>query len=323
MSRSVGGAGLRDLQALFGAGTCRGRSDGQLLERFADGRGRSPEAESAFAALVDRHGAMVHRVARSILRDRDAADDAFQGVFLVLAERAGTLRVDETLGPWLHAVTVRVASKLRTATARARRREATAAALATTSYEPRLPDDLGAALHEEIARLPDRQRLAVVLCHVEGLTHDEAAARLGWPVGTVRSRLARGRERLRARLTRRGLAPSALPIGAGLVRSIPAAVRGGLAASTVRLAVSAVEGGSLKATGTVPAALAAAVLGTLSELTVIHRIKWLLGLALAGSLAAGASLFAQSGPAGDVEVHDRNGRLEAGRRRPANHRPRL
>jgi len=285
---TISEAALRDLRTIFEAGAGGGRPDGELLERFVERSG--PDAEAAFAVLVARHGPMVQRVARSVLRDRHEADDAFQAAFLVLSRRAGSLCGREEIGPWLYGVTVRVASKMRVGRARRLRRDAEAAKHAPVAYEPEPPDDLGAALHEEIARLPDRHRLPVVLCLVEGLSHDAAAVRLGWPVGTVRSRLARARERLRERLARRGLSPSVTSIGTLLVRSGDATVARRLAAEAARAAVSC-KSGSIAA-GTVPATVAATAQDILRSFLMVRIQNGLIGLAALSLFATGATLTA-------------------------------
>jgi RNA polymerase sigma factor (sigma-70 family) len=185
-----------------------------LLSRYVAREGDS--AESAFAALVERHGPMVFRVCRTILGDEHGAQDAFQATFLILARRAGSLWVRDTLGPWLYGVAYRTSSCARSATARRRTHERNAAERSPRVVEESEWDDIGPVLHEEVNRLPERYRSAVVLCYLEGLTHEQAAERLRCPVGTVRSRLATGRERLRRRLVRRGLAPSAAMLDASI-----------------------------------------------------------------------------------------------------------
>jgi RNA polymerase sigma factor (sigma-70 family) len=155
---------------------------------------------------------MVLRVCRASLRDPDAADDAFQATFLVLARRAGSLRVGDTVGPWLHGVAQRVAAGSRGAESRRKALQKRYFEKTPTRIEEPSRDDLGPALHDAIERLPEPLRAAVVLCYLQGLTHEEAATSLGWPVGTVRSRLARARDQLRRRLTRLGwTTSSALP----------------------------------------------------------------------------------------------------------------
>jgi len=210
----------RQIDALIRYGTIAGLTDRELLEKFArDGD------ERAFAGLVERHGAMVERTCLAILRDEHEAQDAFQAAFLLLARRAGRLWVGGSLGPWLHAVAWRVAVDSRKARARRRKHERRAGGRtpARVSSEAGCDSGLAAALHEEIGWLPARYRAVVVLCDIEGRTHVEAARLLGCRVGTVKSRQARARTRLRRQLTRRGLAPSVGLIG-GVIAEARAAV---------------------------------------------------------------------------------------------------
>jgi RNA polymerase sigma factor (sigma-70 family) len=198
-----------DLRGLFRDGTATGLGEGPLLDRFVS-RGDA----AAFAALVARHGPMVWGVCRRALHDPNDAEDAFQATFLVLARRAGKIRRRDRLGGWLHGVACKVAARARCERRRdaTRRAEPGAEPAVPAADDPAEARERAALLHEEIDRLPDKYREPVVLCHLEGCTHDEAAARLGWPVGTVRGRLARGRDRLRDRLARRGLGvPAVLP----------------------------------------------------------------------------------------------------------------
>jgi len=197
---------LRQLGTLLAIGTAGELTDGQLLERFATRAGDA--AEHAFATLVERHGPMVLRVCRGVLFDPNDAEDAFQATFLVLVQKARSLWVCESLGPWLHQVALRTASCARSAAARRQRHERVAAVSVRASHADS-HDDLGHVLHEEIDRLPESFRISVILCDLEGRTHEQAARHLGWPVGTVKSRLTRARERLRDRLTRRGVSPTA------------------------------------------------------------------------------------------------------------------
>jgi RNA polymerase sigma factor (sigma-70 family) len=205
----------RYVRMLFDVGTIGGLTDGQLLERFI---AQGPEAsELAFATLVERHGPMVFRVCRSVLRDPDEAHDAFQATFLVLVRRASSLWVRDSLGPWLHQVAYRVASCARADGARRRRHERRAAELSGPARHEEDHDDLGDVLHDEVNRLPSGCRAAVVLCYFDGMSPEQAAGQLGCPVGTVQSRLARGRARLRTRLMRRGLAPALGALATGVV----------------------------------------------------------------------------------------------------------
>ena len=202
-------------------GTLAGVSDGQLLARFA--AHRDDLAEIAFAALVHRHGPMVLRVCRQVLGDPHAAEDAFQVTFLILARKAGSIGRPELLGHWLHGVALRTAREARMRDARRRRRES-----ARTDNDPPEPitdcrpeltlvcrEELE-ALHEAVASLPERYRVPLVLCELEGLSYQDAALRMGCPVGTIGVRLSRARQRLREQLVRRGVAPSAALLAAFL-----------------------------------------------------------------------------------------------------------
>jgi RNA polymerase sigma factor (sigma-70 family) len=215
------------IRHLFDSGTCTGLSDARLLERFVTHRD-----EAAFAALVARHGALVLNTCRAVLKDPNAADDAFQATFVLLFRKAGSIRGRDALGAWLHRVAYRTA--LEAQSAAARRREVEKAAYLLRASETRPPDDLGAVLHEEIERLPDRFRLAVVLCDLDGMTRDQAADTLRCTEGSVRARLAKGRELLRRRLTRRGIT-FAVPLAA------PAGIPESLVTTTLRVAAGEVS----------------------------------------------------------------------------------
>jgi RNA polymerase sigma factor (sigma-70 family) len=222
------------MQVLFGVGTCAGMTDGQLLERFMAGRDEA--GELAFETLVTRHGPLVMRVCRNVLDDPHDIHDAFQAVFLVLARRANAIRHRQSVGSWLYGVAVRVSARARVTAIRRhiRDRRTMGAAEAIVAVVPNQDDtspiernEHAEVVHQELSRLPERYRAPVVLCYLEGLTHDEAAARLSWPVGTVRSRLARARDRLRNRLTRRGVsAPASIgPMATWLVGDPVASTR--------------------------------------------------------------------------------------------------
>jgi RNA polymerase sigma factor (sigma-70 family) len=238
MNGDKGGLALRYIQTLFEDGTLRGLTDGQLLERFAGRAGMASEA--AFTLLVERHGPMVLRVCRAVLADSHAAEDAFQATFLVLAQKAASLRVGDTIGPWLHQVAFRVASCARSAEVRRCKHEARAAALRVVSAHNDTPEDIWPIVHAEVNALPKCYRSVVVLCCLEGQSHTQAAQQLGCPVGTVQSRLARGRDRLRDRLARRGLDPSAFTV---VMAATPkAAIPGPLLHAAARLASVLVAG---------------------------------------------------------------------------------
>jgi RNA polymerase sigma factor (sigma-70 family) len=225
----------RLIRTLYNVGTTRELTDGQLLERFATEA--SEVSELAFAALVERHQAMVWRVCRAIVRDEHAAEDAFQATFLVLVRRARSLWVQDSLAPWLHQVACRTAACLRSRIGRRHRHErrfAERQADQVVEAPPFRELDLEASIHEEVDRLPEKYRAPIVLCDLEGRTHREAARCLGWPIGTVKSRQAQARELIRSRLVRRGFG---LALASAVVMALPrtasAAVRRSLARSTV------------------------------------------------------------------------------------------
>jgi RNA polymerase sigma factor (sigma-70 family) len=194
-----------------------GLPDEELLDQFLGPDGTA--AEDAFLALVRRHGPMVRGVCRRTLDQLHDAEDAFQATFLVLARKAGRIRHRRALGRWLYRVAYRIAACSRTDSTRRCTHEGQGARMSAVTPGPEHDPawgELRLVLHEEVDRLPATYRSAVVLCYLEELTNEEAAALLRWPVGTVKSRLARARELLRARLIRRGLAFSAVFLAACL-----------------------------------------------------------------------------------------------------------
>ncbi len=193
MNSGKAGAAGRQLEALWISGTLTGLSDSQLLSRYVDTRGRDAVAEAAFRELVNRHGPMVLAVCRQLLRHSHDADDAFQATFLVLVRKARSIRVGDSLAPWLSSVAYRTARRAREIAARYRPLDTVPIeALARSSPDEAYHFDLRPLLHEELDRLPDKLREAIVLCHLEGKSHEEAARLLRWPIGTLSSRLSRG-----------------------------------------------------------------------------------------------------------------------------------
>jgi RNA polymerase sigma factor (sigma-70 family) len=275
MTRNDPSAVVRDLQTLLDSGGVGALSDGQLLERFV---ARRDPGGSAFAVLVGRHGSMVWGVCRRILDDPNDAADAFQATFLVLVQKAGSVRVDDSLGRWLHGVSLKVARRARSTAARRSAREGPG--VEGVASRAQAPDraELLAELDAEIGRLPERYRAVVVLCDLGNLSHEEAARQLGCAVGTVGSRLSRGRERLRGRLARRGLAPPPGPFGLGLSAKMAPSLA--LVDSTSNAALRLVAGDA----ASIPANVAALSKGMLPPMS------------LTGSkLVAGAALLATSG----------------------------
>jgi RNA polymerase sigma factor (sigma-70 family) len=232
------GAVVQHIHRFAGTAAPEQLKDGQLLERFL-GAGE----ESAFAALVRRHGPMVLGVCRRVLRDRHAAEDAFQATFLVLLRRARFLDRRGSVAGWLYTVAYHVALRARADTARRHRRErvlpqpSAAADVAAPAWT-----DLQPILDEELQRLPETYRAAVLLCYLEGKTHAEAAQLLGWPVGTVKGRLSRARDLLRARLSRRGITLAGGLLATALPGAATAAVSGTLLHVTLRITLPRTAG---------------------------------------------------------------------------------
>src|SRR5262245_28088037 len=226
-------------------------ADHELLERFVKRRD-----EAAFASLLAQHGPMVLDVCRRVLRDPHGAEDAFQATFLVLLRKAGSIREGALLGNWLYGVAYRTAARANVEAAKRRVRESKHPAKhAADPLAEITARELLAVLDEELHGLPAHYRAPLVLCYLEGKTRDEAARLCGWSLATLGRRLERGRELLRAKLTRRGLTLSAALLSI-LLSQTPASsgVPASLATATTRLVTLAV-GGRLVA-GAVPAPVA-------------------------------------------------------------------
>ncbi|MGO9469461.1 MAG: sigma-70 family RNA polymerase sigma factor [Isosphaeraceae bacterium] len=284
-------ASLKYLCTLYRVGVVGDLTDGQLLERFVASGGES--AQAGFAALVERHGPMVLRVCRQILCDAHDAEDAFQATFLILARRAGSVRKRESVASWLYGVAHRVARRSQADSARRREQERRRAAMTTMESSgdtERHESGAWPELYEEVDRLPEKYREAIVLCYLEGLTTEAAARRLACAQGTIMSRLSRGRDRLRQRLTRRGLAPASGLLTAGIAaHTAEAAVPAALSHSLVQSAMQMAAGTA--ATGGVPATVAALTEGVL-RMMVRSRLRGTVGAVLAlGALAAGMGMF--------------------------------
>jgi RNA polymerase sigma factor (sigma-70 family) len=259
-----GGVGLvaRQFHRLFGGGgTVAGLTEIQLLERFLSRRD-----EAAFEALMVRYGPMVLSVCRQLLDDPNDVDDAFQATFLVFVRKASSLRRRELLGNWLYGVAHKVARRSRADAAKRRQREKSAAPEREESADHMAHLYDLQPLHEELAKLPENYRAPVVLCYLEGLSHEEAARRLAWPLGSVKGRLSRARDLLRERLIRRGVAPPAGALLIALGRDAKSAVvPDPLRISTIR-AATAIAAGKTIAAGTISAtstALAEGVIQTM------------------------------------------------------------
>lgn len=225
----MAGSGIRKYLRAAGLDPANGPTDAELIAQFADCRD-----EAAFELLVFRHAGLVQRVCRAVLNDHHAAEDAAQATFLALARKAGSITGRGTVIGWLYRVARRVA-------VRAAKRRVPVAVPELYDAPARLPAELeadtAAAICAEVDRLPERYRVPVLLCFFEGLSHAEAARRAGVPVGTVAGRLARAKDLLAKRLSRRGiaLASVALPV-----------VSGTFAGSTARAACEFAAGRSVE-----------------------------------------------------------------------------
>ena len=205
MTHDRAGTILLHLRRVLHAESATALTDAQLLGRFTAGRD-----EAAFAALVLRHGSIVLGTCRRVLRNHHDAEDAFQATFLVLARLAGSIRKQESVASWLYGVAFRTAMKVRRGLARRQARERQAPSRQPTEVPSELAlRDLQQVLDEEVARLPGKLRAAFVLCCLECKSRADAARELDWNEGTLASRLAQARQRLRQRLLRRGVSLSA------------------------------------------------------------------------------------------------------------------
>jgi RNA polymerase sigma factor (sigma-70 family) len=254
--------------------------DDQLLERFVRLRD-----ETAFEALLHRHGPLVFGVCRKLLYDVHDAEDAFQATFLVLARKAGSVAPRSLVGHWLYGVASRVAARARK-TALRRARELSGADLSAVPGAAEEADsDLAPLLHEEVRRLPNKYRLPVVLCYLEGKTNEEAAHQLQWPVGTVKGRLNRARALLRVRLTRRGLVLSAGWLTAALVPAA-SAVPAGLVEVTAKAGMCFAAGDA--AAGGLASAQAVALTKGVLHTMFLSKLKIVAALVLSVAVLAGS-----------------------------------
>jgi len=276
---------LQHLRKLVGVPAGTVLNDGQLLERFASHRD-----EAAFELLVRRHGAMVGNVCRRILGNSADADDAFQATFLVLVRKASSLDCKGPLAPWLYTVAQRVA--LRARAKRGRGQAGTGPEPTTTGSDPAAAD-LREVIDQELSRLPEKYRAPVVLCYLEGKTHEEAAQELHWPLGTLKCRVLRARDQLRARLARRGLALSAAFVASALTTE---AARASVSAALVE---SAVKTAFLYAAGSAAAATIPAVALAEGALRAMFLTKL--------KVAAAVALVLVSVGSGAMAYHARGG----------------
>jgi RNA polymerase sigma factor (sigma-70 family) len=306
MSAGQLGLVLRHIRELVGTRAVDDLTDGQLLQRFVRNR-----EEAAFAALVERHGALVLGVCRRVLHHTQDAEDAFQATFLILARKAGSIRNPESVGSWLYGVAFHLATEAKARAKCRRTHERKAQDMAPA--EP-LADkawtELRPILDEELHRLPEKYRLPLVLCYFQGKSNREAAAALGWPLGSMSRRLSRARELLRENLTRRGVTLS----GSALATLL--ATKTGAAAPALSLLHATIKAGLLFAAGRGVAGIASAPALGLAQgvLHAMTRTKFKIATALVltlGLVILGALTRLAAGPQQDKAPAAQPGGAEA------------
>jgi RNA polymerase sigma factor (sigma-70 family) len=266
-----------------------GLTDGQLLERYVRGR----EA-AALAALVRRHGPMVWGVCRRVLANYHDAEDAFQATFLVLARKAAAIAARELLANWLYGVAYQTARKARATAAKRRARERQVREMPEPAAAP--PDlwpDLRPLLDQELSRLPDKYRVVIVLCDLEGKARKEAARQIGVPEGTVAGWLARARVLLAKRLAQRGVALSGGALAAALSQEAASAGAPASVTSATIQAAGRLAAGQTTAAGVISVKVAALTEGVLQTMLLTKR-KVVLALLVVAALSGVAGLIYQT-----------------------------
>ncbi len=308
------------VRRLFTNGVAAGLSDGQLLDQFLCQRD-----EAAFGALVERHGSLVLGVSRCVLDDPADTEDVFQAVFLVLLNRAESIRQKQSLAPWLYKVTKRVAQQANLDTARRRAREQKAGSVRASMSNDK-DAGLASIVADEVDRLPEKYQKPIILCYFEDLGYREAAARLDWTEGMVRNRLAKAKLLLKRRIARKGMMlPAAAAILEQLRKPGGAAVPDALARTTLRKTLLVFSGQT-----------SAPMLGSTSVAVWSHmaiqsmasaKLRHNLGIAATfllatsvglGVVAASARQEPKPGEKAASKTQTREGQMEA---KPKDHRP--
>jgi RNA polymerase sigma factor (sigma-70 family) len=263
-----------------------GMTDGQLLECFV-----SRHEAAAVEALVGRHGPMVWGVCRRVLRNHHDAEDAFQATFLVLVRKAASIIPRAMVANWLHGVAYQTALKARAIAAKKREREKQVSVMPEPHVvEPDRWTDLQLLLDQELSKLPEKYRVVVLLCDLEGKTRKEAARQLGCPEGTIAGRLARARVMLAKRLARRGLAVSGGVLAGVLMQNVASGcVPAPILSATIQ-AASLVATGQLAA-GVISAKVAALTEGVLKTMLVTKLRNAVVVLVAVGFLTAGGGVL--------------------------------
>jgi RNA polymerase sigma factor (sigma-70 family) len=288
MATSGPGEIIRHLRHMVLRGDAADMTDDQLLEAFVSRRDAA-----AFEGLVKRHGPMVLGVCRRVLRDPHDVDDAFQAAFLVLARKAVSVSPRRMVGNWLYGVAQTTAVRLRAANAKRRVRERQVADMPEPEAEQNDPQDDLHLLDEELARLPDKYRVPVVLCDLEGRPRREVARQLKIPEGTLSSRLTTARRTLAKRLTRRGLAVSGGALAAAVSHEAASAcVPASLLGATVRAATLAAAGQAV--TRLIPVHVAALTQGVLKSMYLTKLKTVVVVLLVIAALGGAAGLNFQT-----------------------------
>lgn len=258
------------------------RSDKALLTQL-----RKQPDEAAFAAIVERHGPMVLGVCSRYLWQAADVEDAYQAVFLVLLRSLQRGIRQQCLGAWLHEVARRTALHAAARLGSQQKLQQVLTEEPAVGSEPIefvMKQEVRAILDEEVDNLPLRYRMPIVLCHLQGRSKIEAAAELGWPTGTVSGRLARGKELLRSRLVKRGIAPA---VALGIVQQSSIAFTGKAISLNALLTV----------TNPTVKQLAQGILSMWAIRTKLFWMSIVFGLLLmAGTTGAGAYWFLQPSP---------------------------
>lgn len=264
-----------------------GLTDGQLLKVYISRR-----EEAALATLVRRHGPMVWGVCRRVLRNYHDTEDAFQATFLVLVRKAASIASPDLLANWLYGVAHQTALKARTMTGKRRARERQV----TEMPEPAVTEqdrwnDLQPLLDQELSLLPDKYRVAIVLCDLEGKTRKEVARQLGVPEGTLAARVARGREMLAKRLTQRGVTLSGGALAAVLSQNVASAGVPALVVSNTIRAATLLAAGQAAATGAIPVKVAALMEGMMKAMLFTKLRAAVAVVLMVGFVATGATIL--------------------------------
>jgi RNA polymerase sigma factor (sigma-70 family) len=287
-------------------------SDRELLQRFAEQR-----AESAFATLVRRHGPMVLRLCQRLLRNEHDAEDVCQATFLVLASKAASRYWQPSVASWLYRVAYHLARKAKASAVRRAIHERHASERPTPDpLETITARELLAVLDEELTRLPEKYRAPLVLCYLEGVTRDQAALQLSWPLGTLKHRMERGREMLRLRLEERGMALTAALSATGLLdESAGAPLCAGLCERVTQGALSFTGIRSL--TAETASALAAGLAESALRTMALTKLKVTAAILLAISVfVGGVGAVAYHGLAGErATVQDEQALKQLGEER--------